>query len=203
MTKSEYLESIKAKLNGLPEKDIQSAVEYYEEAIDDRIEDGLTEEQAIEEVGTPEEIAEKILMESSIPKLITAKAKPKRALKGWEIALIIISSPIWIWLAIIMMILFFVVIIVIFALIVSLGSVLASFLIGGLAGIGAGIVHLFSGYGVNAIAEIGVSAVLAGLGMFMIIPVKEAIMGLWKLIFKFIKWVKKKIIGKKKDSEVA
>ena len=72
MNKTEFLESIKQKLNGLPEKDIQSAVEYYEEAIDDRMEDGLTEEQAISEIGTPDDIAEKIMMETSIPKLIRA-----------------------------------------------------------------------------------------------------------------------------------
>ena len=77
MNKKEYLDSIRSKLTGLPEKDIDSAIEYYEEAIEDRIEDGLTEEQAINAVGTPEEIAEKILMDSSIPKLITAKAKPQ------------------------------------------------------------------------------------------------------------------------------
>ena len=106
MNKIEYLDSIRSKLAGLPEKDIDSAIEYYEEAIDDRIEDGLTEEQAINAVGTPEEIAEKILMDSSIPKLITAKAKPQRRLKGWELALIIIGSPLWIMIAAWLLIIF-------------------------------------------------------------------------------------------------
>ena len=202
MNKNEYLDSIKSKLQGLPEKDIQSAIEYYEEAIEDRVEDGLTEEQAINAVGTPDEIAEKILLDSSIPKLITAKAKPKRTLKGWEIALIIIGSPLWLTVALCLLVVFLWVIIFIFCMILTVIAVVLALILGALGGVAGGIAQLFNGYGMNALITIGVSMVILGIGLLLSLPLKAAVTGLWNLIAKFIKWTKKKIIGSKKEKGV-
>lgn len=202
MNKNEYLDSIKSKLQGLPEKDIQSAIEYYEEAIEDRVEDGLTEEQAINAVGTPDEIAEKILLDSSIPKLITAKAKPKRTLKGWEIALIIIGSPLWLTVALCLLVVFLWVIIFIFCMILTVIAVVLGLILGALGGVAGGIAQLFNGYGMNALITIGVSMVILGIGLLLSLPLKAAVTGLWNLIAKFIKWTKKKIIGSRKEKGV-
>lgn len=198
MNKTEFLESIKQKLNGLPEKDIQSAVEYYEEAIDDRTEDGLTEEQAITEIGTPDDIAEKIMMETSIPKLITAKAKPKRTLKAWEIILIIISAPVWLWLAAVLIIIFMAVIVAIMAVMIAIICVVVSLIFGGLGSFVAGIAQLINGYSYPSLALVGMALVMTGIGLFLVIPIKKAVAGLWKLIYRFIRWTKKKIIGNRK-----
>ena len=72
MTKSEYLGAIRVRLLGLPEADIKKAIDFYEEAISDRMEDGLTEDQAIAELDTPQLAADKILMETPLPKLVKA-----------------------------------------------------------------------------------------------------------------------------------
>ena len=203
MNKKEYLDSIRSKLTGLPEKDIDSAIEYYEEAIEDRIEDGLTEEQAINAVGTPEEIAEKILMDSSIPKLITAKAKPQRRLKGWEIALIIIGSPLWIMIAAWLLIIFLWVILVLFFVMLAIICFVLGIIVGSLGGIVAGIAQLFSGGGAQALALIGICIMMLGIGVLLVVPVKAAVTGLWELIAKFIRWVKRKLIGNKaKKTEI-
>ena len=41
MTKTEFLEQLKNSLTGLSEEDIKKSVDYYEEMIDDRMEDGF------------------------------------------------------------------------------------------------------------------------------------------------------------------
>ena len=202
MNKKEYLDSIRSKLTGLPEKDINSAIEYYEEAIEDRIEDGLTEEQAIKAVGSPEEIAEKILMDSSIPKLISAKAKPQRTLKGWEIALIIVTAPFWIILLAFLLIMFLWVLAVLFCMIIAIICVIFGFIVGSLGGAVATIAQLFNGGGASSLAMLGMCIMGLGIGILLIIPVKAAVTGLWELISKFIKWVKKKIIGNKSKNKV-
>lgn len=203
MNKKEYLDSIRSKLTGLPEKDINSAIEYYEEAIEDRIEDGLTEEQAINAVGTPEEIAEKILMDSSIPKLITAKAKPKRTLKGWEIALIIIGAPLWIIVGAWLLIMFLWVILLLFSLILTIICCVLGVILGSLMGIAAAIAQLFTGGGASSLGLLGMCIMALGIGMLLVVPVKAAVTGLWELIAKFIRWVKRKIIGDKaKKTEI-
>lgn len=202
MNKSEYLDSIRSKLTGLPEKDINSAIEYYEEAIEDRIEDGLTEEQAIKAVGTPEEIAEKILMDSSIPKLITAKAKPQRTLKGWEIALIIIGSPLWIIIGACLLIVFLSVILTLFWVMLAIICCVVGIIVGSLGGIAASIAQLFTGGGASSVAMLGICIMLLGVGVLLVVPVKAALTGLWELIAKFIRWVKRKIIGNKATKTV-
>ena len=58
MNKAEFLDALCAHLSGLPQRDIDASQEYYSEIIDDRMEDGLSEEAAVEAAPapTPEDI---------------------------------------------------------------------------------------------------------------------------------------------------
>ena len=60
MNKQEFLAQLREGLNGLPQEDIDERIAFYGEMIDDRLEDGLTEEEAVEAIGTTEEIAAQI-----------------------------------------------------------------------------------------------------------------------------------------------
>ena len=42
MNRNDFLEAVRLKLKGLSEEDIKKALDFYEEAISDRMEDGLT-----------------------------------------------------------------------------------------------------------------------------------------------------------------
>lgn len=95
MNKAGFLAALREKLSGLPEEDFNRSVDYYTEMIDDRVEDGMSEEEAVACLGSMDEIITQILSEVSLPKLVKEKVKPKRALAVWEIILIIISAPIW------------------------------------------------------------------------------------------------------------
>ena len=96
MNKNEFLTTLRERLNGLPEEDIIKSMDFYGEMIDDRVEDGMSEEEAVAALGSIEEILSQILSEVSLPKLVKEKVKPKRALKVWEIVLLILGAPLWI-----------------------------------------------------------------------------------------------------------
>lgn len=64
MTQSEYLKALKRELSPLSGSERAKLVEYYEELIGDKIENGQTEEEIFAEFGSPKKLAEKILFES-------------------------------------------------------------------------------------------------------------------------------------------
>ncbi len=94
MKKQEFLRALKKRLSPLSAGEAQEHVGFYSEMIDDRIEEGLTEESAVAAVGGIEEIAEQIISEASAGK-DSDKENGKRKLKVWEIVLLIVGSPIW------------------------------------------------------------------------------------------------------------
>ena len=96
MNKTEFIEQLRNALQGLSEDDIKKSTDYYEEMIEDRIEDGISEEEAVKGLGSIESIKEQILMDTPITKIVKEKMKPKRALRAWEIVLLIIGSPVWV-----------------------------------------------------------------------------------------------------------
>ena len=56
MDKHDFLMQLQNRLSGLPQEDIEERLNFYNEMIDDRIEDGLSEEEAIAAVGSLDEI---------------------------------------------------------------------------------------------------------------------------------------------------
>ena len=52
MTKIEFILSLSRALQGLPQSDVTERLEFYNEMIDDRIEDGLSEEEAVAAIGS-------------------------------------------------------------------------------------------------------------------------------------------------------
>ena len=61
MSKKEFLKALKKELKGLKSSEIQKNVGYYEELISDMTENGMTEEEAVGRIGTPENAAREIL----------------------------------------------------------------------------------------------------------------------------------------------
>ena len=57
MNKTEFLAALERALSGLPEQDVQERLAFYGELIDDRVEEGLSEEEAVKERGSVDEIA--------------------------------------------------------------------------------------------------------------------------------------------------
>ena len=66
MTKTEFLLRLREMLSELPQEDAAERLVFYGEMIDDRMEDGLTEDEAVSGIGLPEEIAQQILAETPV-----------------------------------------------------------------------------------------------------------------------------------------
>ncbi len=61
MNKEQFLAALRARLTGLPREDLERTLQYYREMIDDRIEEGMSEQAAVADVGDPDELAAAIL----------------------------------------------------------------------------------------------------------------------------------------------
>lgn len=91
MNKNEFLSRLEALLQGMENKERIKALSFYSEMIDDFIEEGNSEEEAIARVGKPGEVAEQIIIEES-SKLSKEQSKSKKALVG---VLLVLGCPLW------------------------------------------------------------------------------------------------------------
>ena len=92
MNKEAFLSSLEESLSGLSREDVAERMAFYSEAIDDRLEDGLTEEEAVAQLGSADAIAAQIVDE--VPQTHTPKKKHR--LRALEIILLVLGSPVWI-----------------------------------------------------------------------------------------------------------
>ncbi|MCQ2425887.1 MAG: DUF1700 domain-containing protein [Lachnospiraceae bacterium] len=196
MTKTEFLSALRLGLAGLPEKDIEERVSFYAEMIDDRTEEGLTEEEAVDAVGPVGTVISQIAEETPLSKLVKEKIKPKRRLKGIEIALMILGAPLWVSLLIAAFAVLLALIVAFWAVIVAFWAVFASLAACGLAGITAGIGFAVGGKGLSGLALIGAGLFLLGLSVFAFFGCKAATKGIFVLTKKALSGVKKAFLKK-------
>jgi len=64
MRKFEFLEELKHRLSKLSDCEIEKTASFYAECIDDRIEEGMTEEEAVCALGSIDSIVKEILMDT-------------------------------------------------------------------------------------------------------------------------------------------
>ena len=95
MNKQEFLTELREGLSGLPQDDIEERLAFYGEMLDDRIEEGLSEDAAVAEIGDADEIVRQTVADIPFAKLAKERIKPKRRLKAWEIILLALGSPVW------------------------------------------------------------------------------------------------------------
>lgn len=191
MNKQEFLNELESKLYGLPDSDIQSSLDFYSEMIDDSIDDGLSQEEAIFKIGTPQEIAKQILINTPMIKLVKKNIKPKRRMCTWEIVLLCVGSPIWLSLFIALLAVVFSVYVSLWAAVVSLWSSWVA-VDGSVLGLIISAANLFiNGQNtVEGIALIGAALFLVGFSIFFFFVCKTSTKGMiWltKRITFFIK----------------
>ncbi len=165
MNKAEFLAEIRRKIQGLPQSDIEKFLDYYAEMIDDYTEDGHTEEEAIRELGSVEQIVEQILKETPLPRLVQEKVRPTRTLRAGEIILLLLGSPLWVPMVLSVALLFFSVYALVWMVIVLLYAVDAAILFGGVAGMFCLLPFSLSGNVPQGIFTFGAGLVCIGVGL--------------------------------------
>ncbi len=92
MDRAAFLKALQEQLRRLPEQERQQSLHFYDEMIDDRMEEGMEEQAAVAALGDPGEIARQVLMELSLPKLVKTRLRPQRKLRVWEIVLLVLGD---------------------------------------------------------------------------------------------------------------
>ena len=198
MTKREFIEELRKKLAGLPKHDVEERLNFYSEIIDDKIEDGFSEESAVSEIGSVDEIAEQILSDFPLLKLAKERIKPKRKIRAWEMVLLALGSPIWLSLGIAAAAVLLSLYVVLWSVIVSVWAVFVSLAACAVGGMIAGIVFTIVGANPSGVALIGAGMLCAGLAIFSFFGCDAATKGVVTFTKKLALGVKK-CFTKKED----
>lgn len=196
MTKLEFILSLSEKLSGAPEKEAEERIAFYVEAIEDRIEDGLSEEDAVADVGSVDDIATEILSEIPLVKIVTDKIKPKKKLRTWEIVLLAVGSPVWLPLLIAAIAVGLAIYASVWAIIVSLWAVFGAIVGCAIGGVVGSLALFAAGQAPSALAPFGAGIFLGGLSIFAFFGCREATKGILMLTKKTALGIKKCFINR-------
>lgn len=201
MNKSEFLSELEKGLSGLPKEDIRQTIDYYSEMIDDRVEDGTDEELAVEEMGGVKEICDRIWSETSLPKIVEARLKRSRALKAWELVLIILGSPVWLPVLVAVAAVILAAYAVLWSVVVSFYAVGAALGGSALGGVAVGVISIVRGSVGLGICLFGAAMICAGACIFALFGCN-----LFARLSVFISkmpvlWLKSLIIGRREADE--
>ncbi len=189
MTKLEFILALNERLSGLPADDIRERLNFYSEMIEDRVEEGISEEDAVAAVGSVDAIAAQIKSEFSPTR---ETEKPEKRRRGvWTVALLVLGSPVWLPLLISAAAIVVSLYAVIWSAIVSLWSVFASLAAVALCGLVAGAAYAAYESVLSGVAMIGVGLVLAGFAILFFFVCRAATSGISRLTVIFARWIRK------------
>ena len=173
MNKQEFINKLREKLSNLPQNDVEEHISFYSEMIEDRIEDGFSEDDAIKDLGSVDEVASQIIDRIPITHIVKEKIKPKRRMRGWEIALLAIGSPVWFSLAASAFAVIISLYASLWAVVISFWAAFASFGAGAVAGVVMGIGYITMGKVAGAFALFGGAFACVGLFIFAFYGCRE------------------------------
>ena len=196
MNKQEFLEQLRRGLSGLPQEDIEERLNFYGEMIDDRIEEGLSEPEAVAAIGTVGDVVSQILAETPLTKIVKEKIRPKSRIKPWMIVLLILGSPLWIPIMLAVIAIVLSVYIVVWSVIISLWAIFVSLIASALGGTVSAVYFAICGRGLSALATLAVGLLSAGLAIVMFFVCLAATKGVVWLTKKFAVGLKYMLVGK-------
>ena len=196
MTKQEFLTALRETLSGLSQSDADERVAFYAEIIDDHMEEGLTEAEAVATVGSVEEIILQIVDEYPLTKLVKEKIKPKRRLRAWEIIFLVLGSPIWLSLLIAAFAVLISLYAVLWSVIVSLWSVFVALAGSAVGCVVGGIYFACTNNVPSGLVTIAAALVCAGLAIFTFLGCKAATKCILLLTKKMMLAIKKRCMRK-------
>ena len=199
MNKQEFLASLREGLRGLPPADIEERVAFYDEMIDDRMEEGLTEEEALAELGPVENVIAQIAAETPLLRLVKEKVRKERQRsgKGVSTVLLIVGSPIWASLLIAAAAVVFSLAVSAWAVVVSLYATAVSLVGGGAGCVVGSVVYFIKGNIPGAAFMVGGGLAAVGLGLLLFIGCNALAKGLARGMKNMILGCKSLMIGKK------
>jgi uncharacterized membrane protein len=163
MNKQAFLVRLRKALSGLNPKEQEERIIFYSEMIDDRMEEGFSEEEAVTSLGTWESIL------ADLP-----PAKEKRQSNALVILLLILGCPIWLSFGIAAFSVALSLYLSVWSVIISLWAVFVSLAGCVLGGIIGGSILIFCAKPLTGIAMLATAAVCTGLSIFAFFGCKAA-----------------------------
>lgn len=159
MNKKEFLRGLSDALRGMPRAERARSLEYYGEMIQDRMEEGMSEEAAVACLGSADEIARQILESGGM------QEKQGRRVPVWMIVLIVLGSPVWLTLLFAFLAVVLAAYIVAWSLIAALYAVLLGMAVCGPCGALGLVVEIARGNFALAALLLGAGCALLGLAL--------------------------------------
>ena len=181
MKRKEFNKRLRKNLKRVGKTEREEVVNYYNEMIDDRIESGKTEEEAIAELGLPEDLAKKTLNEN-VPDVKPngeASESKNRGMTALVIALVIVCSPVLLSLVICAAAIALGLVVAALSVVLSVIVACAGLAVGGIVVAVYGVCAIFGDFGYG-LMNIGGGLFASALGALAII----GLYALFKRIFK-------------------
>ena len=196
MKKEEFLKELRKKLNGLPKADIEDHVSFYSEMIDDRVDDGKTEDEAIREIGDVDDVVKQILAETPLSRIVKERMRPKRSLRAWEVIFLILGFPLWFPLFLVVLLLFFLALGIIWLLALIMYVVFGSLVFTSIAGFIAFFASMVDGPANLIPLGMALASIGGAIIMFFVAIIFTKIAA--KATKGFLRWVKSWFVGKER-----
>lgn len=180
MDKNGFLARLQAALADLPAQDVARSTAYWAEMIDDRMEDGLSEAEAVQAMGDINAIAAQIRAESTHPQTEDAPTPAPRRMPGWTVALLALTAVVWIPLVLAAVIVALALYISVWAVMVSLCAVVIGLGAAALAGAAGAVGYLLGGMAAQALLTLGAGLLCAGLTVLLAVGLAPVLQGIWR-----------------------
>ncbi len=198
MRKQEFLSKLKLALAGLPKDEVDERLSFYSEMIDDRMEEGFSEEAAVAGVGSMGSIVSQAVSEVPIGKLVKERIKPKKSTSGGKTVLLILGFPLWFSLLIIFFAIIFSLYLALFSLCIAFWGVEVGFCGAAIGGVVIAAAYGFQGFLTQGFAMLSIGSISAGAAIVWIVACKVASKGIMKLGGKLGVAIKRLFIKKEK-----
>ena len=199
MTKKEFLAKGRKALSHLPKEELEERLAFYSEMIDDRMEEGLSETDAVMQILKSEETVAHLFLDESFEE---EKDEGKKGVgEGAKTALIVAGSPLWFALTVAAVVLWISLAATAFSVVVAVWSVFISFAVTAPVSVLGGIGIALFGRPLAGVAMVGVGLICTGLAVFTYYGAKAVGKGGWWLVKKSVAAVKKCFEKKEKKYE--
>lgn len=188
MTRQEFIAALEQALAKLPHAEAQQAIAFYDEAISDRIEDGMGEDEAVASLGDVDDIADQIA--SEIPPIPRAIAKANTGSRTLNIVLLTLLSPIWVPLVGALALVALTIYLAIWIIVAAIWLVVAILLAMGPLGLFVFSNIASRGFALSAAFALGVCLMACGAGLLATLGVAGVSKQLILLTRDFARWVR-------------
>ncbi len=189
MNKKQFLSRLNRALHKMKPAERRQSVAYYAELIDDGMENGLSEAEAVEKCGDADRIAEEILSDAGMADTIKPKGDTAKTV------LIAAGSPLWMVFACAAAAVLLVLYVTMWAVLIALYAVLVAVFAAGLAGVLQFVLQLLAGAPATAFMMLGAGLICVGLGLLLTAPIVQLSKLFVKGTISSWKWVWNKAKG--------